>query len=248
MLARHDCAPHAFLPHVPSPLSPRSANIYGVRSSTPSSFYMSGENAVSEGRKWVSEQPPVVGFTTKPKREVRRAKVPGQDELTKRRRALFLRKVGEGREERRWESRGEDIMRLDFMQRQKAWEAERAREARLVGSEDIEVEDVEDTLPGEGHAMLLPDLSSQQSVREEVDEVAQLEQRELEALLEYMPNATMQDEDKDDARSEHLWSDDDEYDAIFSELEEHESLASHGGQESAAPQHAPEDDEMMDLS
>lgn len=109
MLARHDCAPHAFLPHVPSPLSPRSANIYGVRSSTPSSFYMSGENAVSEGRKWVSEQPPVVGFTTKPKREVRRAKVPGQDELTKRRRALFLRKVGEGREERRWESRGEDV-------------------------------------------------------------------------------------------------------------------------------------------
>lgn len=54
---------------------------------------------------------PPAKFTTQPKREVRKAKVPKQDELKEKRRHMFLRKVKEGREDKRWESRGEDVSR-----------------------------------------------------------------------------------------------------------------------------------------
>ena len=42
-------------------------------------------------------------------RPVKRAKVPKQDELKERRRSMFLKKVEEEREERRFERRGEDV-------------------------------------------------------------------------------------------------------------------------------------------
>lgn len=43
------------------------------------------------------------------KRPVKKAPSPKQEELKERRRRMFLRKVKEGREERRWENRGEDV-------------------------------------------------------------------------------------------------------------------------------------------
>lgn len=43
------------------------------------------------------------------KRPVKKAPSPNQDELKERRRKLFLKKVSDGRDERRWESRGEDV-------------------------------------------------------------------------------------------------------------------------------------------
>lgn len=97
----HDCAAHAFRPHVPSPLSPRSTNIYGRR---PDILFMNEEAVNQEERKF-----PPAKFTPQPKREVRKAKVPKQDELKEKRRHMFLRKVKEGREDKRWESRGEDV-------------------------------------------------------------------------------------------------------------------------------------------
>lgn len=42
-------------------------------------------------------------------RAVKRAPIPRADELKERRRSLFLKKVQEGREERRFEGRGEDV-------------------------------------------------------------------------------------------------------------------------------------------
>ncbi len=43
------------------------------------------------------------------KRAVRKAPSPRQDDLKERRRSMFLRKITDGREERRFESRGEDV-------------------------------------------------------------------------------------------------------------------------------------------
>lgn len=43
------------------------------------------------------------------KRPVKKAPSPKPDELKERRRKLFLRKVQDGREERRFEARGEDV-------------------------------------------------------------------------------------------------------------------------------------------
>jgi hypothetical protein len=51
----------------------------------------------------------------------------------------------------------------------------------------------------------------QQQDVDEVDEVLARESEELAALLEFM-------QDEGDGRSEHLWSDDEDYDALFSEL------------------------------
>ena len=44
-----------------------------------------------------------------PKRPTKKAPTPTQNELKTQRRKLFLRKVAEGREEGRWERRGEDV-------------------------------------------------------------------------------------------------------------------------------------------
>ena len=43
------------------------------------------------------------------KRPVKKAPSPKQDELKERRRNMFLRKVQDGREEKRFEARGEDV-------------------------------------------------------------------------------------------------------------------------------------------
>ncbi|KAI6821624.1 hypothetical protein KC332_g10105 [Hortaea werneckii] len=244
----HDCAAHAFRPHVPSPLSPRSTNIYGRR---PDIFFMNEEAVNREER---NTQP--AKFTTQPKREVRKAKVPKQDELKEKRRHMFLRKVKEGREDKRWESRGEDIMRLDFMQRQRAWEAEQAREAPLIPSDppEPEEEEADFELPTSSNAMQISQ-TSEPPREDEADEIAQQEEQELEALLEYMPGQhpvqTFSSE-RNETHPEHLWSDDDDYDALFSELVESDG-AMHDyerGQENTAPVRAQQHDDemMMDLS
>lgn len=118
-------------------------------------------------------------------------------------------------------------MRLDFMQRQRAWEAEQARHAPLVPSDPLDPEDDEEekldslyALPSSSNAM---QISTQQMPPEdeegEVDEVAQREARELEALLEFMPVDADGDGEMEGTRAQNLWSDDDDvYDELFSEL------------------------------
>lgn len=48
------------------------------------------------------------------KRAVKKAPSPKSDELKERRRNMFLRKVREGRDEKRFESRGEDVRTLSI--------------------------------------------------------------------------------------------------------------------------------------
>jgi hypothetical protein len=104
-----------FLPKIPSPLSPRSANINGSASSSnrtpqqPNS--MNSENSDAS-----TQQKPQSGFTFNApaplpysKRAIKRAPAVSQDALTERRRGMFLKKVREGREDRRFERHGEDV-------------------------------------------------------------------------------------------------------------------------------------------
>jgi hypothetical protein len=137
-------------------------------------------------------------------------------------------------------------MRLDFMQRQKRWEAQLAREAPPLASDPIVEEDEDDTdLPTSSSAM---QISSQQP-EDEVDEVLQREDQELEALLEYMPdNEKKQD---DTPSSGNLWSDDDDYDALFSEvMEQEQEMGWASGKTTQAQQtaHMRQQDDEMDLS
>jgi hypothetical protein len=77
-----------FLPKIPSPLSPRSANIHGSASS-------------NNGNR--PHQPNFMNSANSD------APTVSQDALTERRRGMFLRKVREGREDKRFERHGEDV-------------------------------------------------------------------------------------------------------------------------------------------
>ena len=108
------------------------------------------------------------------------------------------------------------MMRLDFVQRQKEWQAERERDAPQLPSDPLEDDNaVEYDLPTSSNAMqLFSQAATQEAMQdEEVDEMLQREQEELDALLSYAHSDPLED-----GRSEHFYSDDDDYDALFSEL------------------------------
>jgi hypothetical protein len=105
-------SPHAFRPAVPSPLSPRSVNIYGPRQQPPP---MSNEqpfkpaaSITSTGGKTFSSPAP-----TKPtpfsQRNIKKTPSPRSDDLRAQRRNAFLRKVRDGRDDRRFELREDDV-------------------------------------------------------------------------------------------------------------------------------------------
>ena len=132
------------------------------------------------------------------------------------------------------------------MQRRRQWQADLAREAPQLPSHALEPDEDEEEeadLPqSSGNAM---QISSQPELpEEEVDDFLQHEDAELEALLSYMPRA------EDDTRSEHLYSDDDDYDALFSEfIEQQEEDTVMGGQQSQQPVvPSQEENEAMDTS
>lgn len=86
-----------FLPKIPSPLSPRSANIYGGARQQQPIFMTDDLN---------KQQNSPVPYS---KRAIKRAPVVSQDALKERRRGMFLKKVREGREDKRFEKHGEDV-------------------------------------------------------------------------------------------------------------------------------------------
>lgn len=130
-----------------------------------------------------------------------------RDAATKRRRDMFFRRVQTGREDKKWEARGEQIQQLDFVSERKRWEAEKARQA--PPEENVVDEDFIDD-------SILPELSYAQRPEQttpEADYVAAQEEYELQQLIASMERDT-------DAASQHYGSDDDDYDSIFMECTE----------------------------
>ncbi|EKG21435.1 hypothetical protein MPH_01233 [Macrophomina phaseolina MS6] len=161
-----------------------------------------------------------------------------------RRRDMFLKKVANDRDERRWAGRAqqvEQIMLLDYKKKERRRREELERSAPAIpepSDEDDEErdEDAENRDPMLGNSQMaggarvpnvfdnyvrsspLQTMWSQNS-EAEVEAVAQQEDEELDALL-----AMMEEDDRrantstgNDAASQHYGSDDDEYDNIFSE-------------------------------
>ena len=129
-------------------------------------------------------------------------------------------------------------MRLDFVQRQKQWEAEQARSAPLLPSDAPEEEDDEDPshmiFSGNATQNSLS-FSQWQVTPEEADKIAQMEDEELEALLSFLPGegndlpqqqnsqpiqdqGQGQDQQGNEPMSDHFGSDDDDYDSLFSDF------------------------------
>lgn len=115
-------------------------------------------------------------------------------------------------------------MRLDFLSRQRAWEADRAREAEKAAwnegilEEEEAYEDEEYDLPVTSQMGASAWGSSGIGEEEEVEEFVRDEGRELEALLEIMPRDgdAMEEDAGGDETS--LWSDDADYDELFEEM------------------------------
>lgn len=146
------------------------------------------------------------------------------------------------------------MMRLDFMQRQRQWEAEQAREAPPLPNETVEEDEDMYELPSASSAMHTSAPPSQQPMPDdELDEVLQREDQEIEALLaHYMPGDENETKHttSNEARSDHMWSDDDDYDALFSEYTDQGGYEERMIASAHDPQYAPPDaeDEAMDLS
>lgn len=105
--------PFAFLPEHPSPLSPRSANIHGPR--RVGSMSSPTTPATAHAKQGIADQENnSSGRVPFSKRAVKKPPGPKSDELKERRRDLFLKKVKQGREDKRFETRGEDV-RIQFL-------------------------------------------------------------------------------------------------------------------------------------
>lgn len=137
-------------------------------------------------------------------------------------------------------------MRADFLSRQRAWEAAQARNAP---PEDVVYYEDEDTEEEAQLPEAMEFATSQAVPQDEVDEFLRDEDQELEALLEFMP-AESQEEDgmRDDGDS--LWSDDVDYEALFEQVLSQESEGQIGSidQQLGGPQVAEDAGEEMDMS
>ncbi|KAK8224593.1 hypothetical protein HDK90DRAFT_528660 [Phyllosticta capitalensis] len=229
---------HAYAPTRSSPLTPRDPNAHLAR--RPFSFAYTGGNTAMDAQPQSSQgvgfgktaasptqapaQAPATPFArrdTKPNPLIQRS---GSDAVRNRRRDMFLRRVANDRDERRWAARSDQILRLDYVQRQRRWEAEQARRAPAPveppSDEDEEEEDndhdmdEQDAVVGSSQASewAFRNASSQQSLEQEAEMLAQQEDAELEALL-----ANMEEDEGRDDDGPTFASDDDEYDTIFDE-------------------------------
>ncbi|KAF2441453.1 hypothetical protein P171DRAFT_336224, partial [Karstenula rhodostoma CBS 690.94] len=171
---------HLYMPPRPSPLSERSAN------AAPRPFQFSMPTPAQ------SEQKPMIpqrAFKPNPILQTR-------DAATKRRRDMFFKRVQKGRDDKKWDARGEQIQRLDHISEQKRWEAEKARQALQIHDDRIEeeIEELASSLP--------------EQEMEEADYVLAQEEREMQELI-----ASMEEQDA----SQHYGSDDEDYDQLFME-------------------------------
>ncbi|KAI4720287.1 hypothetical protein E4T48_03415 [Aureobasidium sp. EXF-10727] len=233
--------PHKFLPSVPSPLSPRRAN---VKSST--SFWSFDTSMATSAPQQASNQQSHVPFSSRP---VKAAPIPRSDALRERRRDMFLRKVRQARDENKWDSRIDDMARLDYLKEKRRWEAEQVRSAPSLHPEFAEAEEASDyDLPTySSHMTWDPQSQHDYPLDPEADAALQQENEELEALIALMQedenrlNQHSNSQEAHDDRSSAFGSDDDEYDSIFMNLIDETGGAASG------PEQQHQDDEM-DLS
>ncbi|KAF1928649.1 uncharacterized protein M421DRAFT_151462 [Didymella exigua CBS 183.55] len=129
-----------------------------------------------------------------------------RDATTKRRRELFLKRVQNNREDKKWESRGEQLQQLDFVSERKRWESKKAQEA------PPEEDEFDDELLSYAN---LPQSSSNAPQYEpemsEADYVLAQEEHELQQLIA----ALEQEQSQDKALQQYYGSDDEDYDQIF---------------------------------
>ncbi|KAG8622891.1 hypothetical protein KVT40_009402 [Elsinoe batatas] len=216
---RRDWSNRSYRPTMASPLTvssspPSPPTTSPLTPSTPAQIF--GPSVADLARSEPSPSRPVVGPAAA-------RKVMSKDAQAYARRKLFLNKVRQGGDDRRWESRANDLDRLDraeWEREMRAWEEAKLREAPNITEE----QDEEDQEAEGGHGQ-----------EDEVEDVALREQRELEELVAMMElnsqPTQMKDHTEQDTTndawstgqqnsqySDHFGSDDEDFDAILGSL------------------------------
>ncbi|KAL9120519.1 MAG: hypothetical protein Q9187_002925 [Circinaria calcarea] len=148
-----------------------------------------------------------------------------------RRRDLFLKKVKQAGDDTRWGARGDQVLRSDFIARQRRWEEEKARSASEVPSapedEEMDVENASDY----GHDIVF-------------EEILLQEERELDAL-----SLEMDEQQDTNLEQKHIMpeygTDDEEYERLLVDaLEQAENEKSRLDPETPIPEDQHMDTEM----
>ncbi|MCJ1431986.1 hypothetical protein MMC27_001342 [Xylographa pallens] len=186
-----------------------------------------------------------------PKRQSKYATlVKNKDNENVKRRDQFFKKVRQNGEDRRWEVRGEQILRTDFLSRQKQWEEEQARRARELAAgpedEDMEARDVPDSSQGPLQSALKVE-ERFLTKRIDVDLVEQFlsqEDQELEATISMLDNER-QNEPAQSGMTDY-GSEDEEYDQYFMDIVQQVEQEVAGVVIAVEPQQDQEMDFVMD--
>ncbi|KAF2223304.1 hypothetical protein BDZ85DRAFT_261346 [Elsinoe ampelina] len=216
---RRDWSNRSYRPTMTSPLTvssspPSPPTTSPLTPSTPAQIF--GPSVADLARSEPTPPRPMVGPAAA-------RKVMSKDAQTQARRKLFLNKVRQGGDDRRWESRATDLDRLDraeWEREMRAWEEAKLREApEITEEQDEEDQQTENDMGQE----------------DEVEDVAMREQRELEELVAMMElnSQPMQMEEhieqdttndawatgqRNSQYSDHFGSDDEDFDAILGSL------------------------------
>ncbi|KAK3061762.1 hypothetical protein LTS18_005493 [Coniosporium uncinatum] len=189
----------------PLPLSPRSANACP----RPSPFSVSNDTKRE------------VPFSN---RSIKQVPIPQSRDATRdRRRNLFLKKVQKDREDGRWESRSEQILKSDYVSQRRQWEAEQARRA-LDYYEPIEEDEEDDPMITSQEEYQLPRQNGS-SVQEELDAELEWAARQDDEFYDYLLERTHEPQRQPASLNgrqlehcvENFGSDDDDYDTLLLE-------------------------------
>ncbi|CAD6584413.1 MAG: hypothetical protein ASARMPRED_001755 [Alectoria sarmentosa] len=148
-----------------------------------------------------------------------------------RKRQVFLKKVRQASDDKKWETRSEQILRKDFIARQKEWELDQARSAP----------EFPQALDDDEH-----EAESNLKEVEMADQILSHENQEFEALVSSMQvNADQGDHHQQKTMSDY-GSDEEEYDRLFMEVISRQGSAKRSTE--TAGDSAPERDQEMDFS
>jgi hypothetical protein len=169
------------------------------------------------------------------------------DEGRETRRKLFLKRVRDSGEEKRWEARGgeDEMMRCIWAAEEKRWMEKKAREAGMVSSQEVEEEDDTDER-GVSRMARRNDTTSMDD--DMLDEVAAMEDREIEAMLAAMEAEHQQNTGMNERQDMLYGSDGDEYDHLFMDVIQQERSQQPQTSHPLEPEREDHDHDMMDMS
>ncbi|KAJ4983580.1 hypothetical protein SVAN01_10899 [Stagonosporopsis vannaccii] len=128
-----------------------------------------------------------------------------RDAATKRRREMFFKRIQNNREDKKWESRGEQLQQLDFVSERKRWENQKAQEA------PPEEDEIDDGIPSDTTLPISAPLFDPEMT--EAEHLLAQEEYELQQLV-----ASVESEQNwETLPQQHYGSDDEDYDQIFME-------------------------------